>query len=364
MPQDPTMTTSLPQDSRPADLTGPQAAPPPGSRENDIRRQYVAARTAAVLTCSPPPGLIEVAGADRSAWLHNLLTNAVSDLAPGRAVFAFALNVKGRILFETLVLAREDSLWLMTDPRRVEVASRHLIRYVITERVELHDLSGQYACLGLAGPKASAVLADLGIVDAAAMPVPSWRQVECPQGSAMLIRHEGPAAENYQLLLAPALETPWQQALLEAGRPHGLIPAGPQALEVLRVEQGLPAWGRDIDENTLPAETGRMHAAVSFTKGCYLGQEIVERMRSRGGPARVLAGLRFSATRLVAPGTALIADGDPVGRVTSVVHSWRLGAEVGLGMIKTARAAPGTRLSLAFPTDGQAEVVALPMTGG
>jgi len=329
----------------------------------DLQRPYEAARTAAVLTAPQNRGLIEVSGADRAAWLNNLVTNAVRDLAPGRGVGAFALNPKGRILFETTVLAREDAFWLDVDRRRLDQAIGHLSRYVITERVELRDLSGGFARIGLLGPRATAVLAEAGLADASSLPVPSWVAVECPVGPAVVVRRDGPAAESFELLVEPSSAELFRRTLLEAGRAHGLIPAVPEALEVMRVEQGLPAWGQDIDENTLPAETGRMQQMVSFTKGCYLGQEIVERMRSRGGPARLLVGLRFTGAQPVSPGVPLVSGGQSVGRVTSAVFSWRLGGPVGLGMVKTAFAAPGTRLGVSAPGGGEAEVVALPMVG-
>ncbi len=354
-------------DEEPTPHAGGTRAGSGGCRADEARgalqRQYEAARTAAVLTAPQNRGLIEVSGADRAAWLNNLVTNEVRDLAPGRGVGAYALNAKGRILLEATVLARQDAFWLDVDSRRLDQAIRHLSRYVITERVELRDLSGGFARIGLLGPRATAVLAEAGMADAANLTVPGWSAAECPAGPVVLVRRDGPAAESFELLVEPSSAELFRHTLLEAGRAHGLIPAAPEALEVLRVEQGLPAWGQDIDENTLPAETGRMQQMVSFTKGCYLGQEIVERMRSRGGPARLLVGLRFTGAQPVSPGVPLVSGDQPVGRVTGAVLSWRLGGPVGLGLVKTACAVPGIRLSVSAPGVGEAEVVALPMVG-
>ena len=339
----------------------------------DVRAEYDAAAEGVGLHDRSYRGLIEITGGDRAAWLHNLTTNDIKSIKPGHGLYSFSLNIKGRVLFDGNVLALPDALLLDIDRRWLSPAIEHLGKYIVMEDAQLTDRSGDFARLALVGPRASEVCeragslpSDGGIAQAPDLSGFSRRagtcgsltsdeplhhaEVRIGDVACRVVRHDfaGPAALELIVPASNALEV-WEH-LLKIGESIGLTPVGLDALQVLRVEAGLPWSLEDIDGDVLPAETRQVERAVSFTKGCYLGQEIVERMRARGAPANLLVGLAFDGE--VCAGASLTHDGQSVGRVTSAVRSFKLDCPVGLGYVKSGCAEPGTGL-LAAGGDGE-----------
>ncbi len=322
----------------------------------DVRAEYDAAAGGVGLHDRSYRGLIEITGGDRAAWLHNLTTNDIKSIKPGHGLYAFSLNIKGRVLFDGNVLALPDALLLDLDRRSIGPAIEHLGKYIIMEDAQLADRSADFARLALVGPRASEVCeragslaGDEGIAQAEACGSLTSREplhhadVRIDDVVCRVVRHDfaGPVALELIVPASNALQV-WEH-LLQVGESVGLKPIGLDALQVLRVEAGLPWSLEDIDVKVLPAETRQIERAVSFNKGCYLGQEIVERMRARGAPANLLVGLAFDGGEVCA-GTSLTHDGHSVGRVTSAVRSFKLDCPVGLGYIKSDRAEPDTKL--------------------
>jgi folate-binding protein YgfZ len=347
----------------------------------DVQAEYAALRRGLVLHERAAAGLIEVTGRDRAAWLHNFLTHEIRALGPGEGNYGFALNAKGRVVFDAQVLAAEDRLLMNIDRRWTATALKHLGRYIIMEDVQLQDVSSDHVWLALAGPACAELCTALGLAHAAAMAQLQHAAVMIARIPARCVRHDFCGIPAVELLVAAEHAAELWAALAEAGRPLGLRPAGCQAVESARVEAGIPASLADIDDQVLPAETGQLERAVSFNKGCYLGQEVVERMRARRAVARLLVGLRFEgsgerrpagaggtvgaaateAGEAGAAGAALEHDGQPAGRVTSAVDSYGLGARIGLGYVQTALAKPGTPLTARMNEHTRACVVsALP----
>lgn len=304
-------------------------------------------------------GLIEITGADRATWLHNLVTNTVKTLRPGEGNYAFVLNVKGRILLDCNILVLSDRIWLDVDRQWLGKAVAHLERYHITEDVRLADLSPVYARIALAGPKSADIAAGLGATQAANMAYLGSTTVVLAGKPRLMVRNDAAGLFGLEFFVETADAEACRKALMEIGG-AAIHPIGQAALEVLRIEAGIPVYGQDIDEETLPAETGQLERGVSFVKGCYLGQEIVERMRSRGGLARRLVGLRLSTSSGVRPGSVLRLDGAEAGRLTSFCESYAVGGPIGLGYVKAAHANPGTRLIVEATDPVDAEVCPLP----
>ncbi len=335
-----------------------------------VRAEYDAAAKGVGLHDRSYRGLIEITGGDRAGWLHNLTTNDIKSIKPGCGLYAFALSIKGRVLFDCNVLALPDSLLLDIDRRWIAPAIEHLGKYIIMEDVQLADRSADFTRLALVGPRASEVCERAGSLssDGEIAQAPdksgfhsacgslisgeSLHHAEVQIGGVLCraFRHDfaGPPALELMLPASNGLET-WQH-LLRVGESVGLRPVGLDALQVLRVEAGLPWPVEDIDADVLPAETRQIERAVSFTKGCYLGQEIVERMRARGAPANLFVGLNFDGT--VSSGSSLTHDVHSVGRVTSAVRSFKCDCHIGLGYVKSDSAEPDTRL-LAVGGDGE-----------
>jgi folate-binding protein YgfZ len=255
------------------------------------------------------------------------------------------------------VLALPDRFLLDTLREAVPAVIARLEKYVIADDVTLADTSAAWARLGLEGPAAPALLA--AAAGGAPALEPEAHAALALGGREVRVAAFGFSGEPaFQLFAPPQDREAVAAALHAAARRLGagtLVDADSAVLEVLRVEAGIPALGRELDESVLPAEA-RLESAISTTKGCFTGQEVVTRMRSRGRVNHLLVGLRFAGDAPAAPGTALLAGGARVGSVTSAVRSARFGA-IGLGFVARAQVAPGTALHAG---DLPATVSALP----
>ncbi len=271
---------------------------------------------------------LRIAGNDRVRWLNGMVTNTVKDLPAGRLNYTLLLNAQGRIQGDGEVYALADALLFATDRTQAERLQEHLDRFIIMDEVELATEPATTA-IGLAGPRASAVLAALGLLSPQLAPN-SFSE----QDGALLARHEG---DRYTLWVADAdVVNQWNR--LQTG---GATPCGIEAVEALRVLSGIPRYGVDMYEKSLAQETGQMRA-LHFNKGCYLGQEIVERIRSR---ATVHRGIRVFLLEGATPepGTPLFLDGrpdTPVGELNSIAHAQLPEARgtFGLGTVRTEAA--------------------------
>ena len=301
-----------------------------------------AARAGAALFRRADAGLVEVTGADRVRWLDGMLSNDVAGLEPGperSGCPALLLTRKGRIVADPHVLLRPEALWLALARDAVAVAIETLERFVVADRVELADRSDAWERLALEGPAAPELLdaaagAPLGLAPGAAADAEL-------AGTAVVIAAYG-VTEGGRQIFAPAGSGERVAAALRAA---GAVEAGAEALEILRIEAGTPRLYAELDEDVLPAEAGLDHA-ISTTKGCYTGQEIVARLASRGRVNHRLVGLALEGATPPALGDA-IRDGErEVGEVTSACLSPGAGP-IALGFVRATSALPGTRLEVA-----------------
>lgn len=253
---------------------------------------------------------IELTGKDRGRWLNSMVSNNIRDLAPGRGVYAFVLTPQGRILGDLYAYNRGESFLLDTDQSQVPKLLEIFRRYIIMDKVELNNVSDKLTAIGITGPKSREVLSRAGIevphLDALQLTEFAWQGI-----NLTLVREENEQRDSYEIWLAPEnVERLWA-ALMGACA----TPVGSEVLEQYRIAAGVPVYGQDIRERDLPQETGQMRA-LNFTKGCYIGQEIVERIRSRGNVHRALSGFLIDGS-LPTPGTRLELDGKEVGEITS-----------------------------------------------
>ena len=295
-------------------------------------------------------GLLRVAGGDRVRWLDGMLSNDVASLAPGperSGCHALLLTRQGRIVADLHVLLRPESLWLEL-PRAALAHTREVLeRFIIADDVVLEDASDECERIALERPGAAALLAPELAADA------------CSElglgGAELVVAAYGLAGAGRQLFAPVGAGDAVAAALRERGAEAGLVEGGAEALEILRIEAGVPRLGRELDEEVLPAEA-RLERAVSTTKGCYTGQEVVARMASRGRVSHLLVGLRFPEPEAAAVGTALEHEGQAVGEITSACVSPTAGS-IALGFVRSAHAEPGSALRAG---ERAAEVVALP----
>jgi len=293
-------------------------------------------------------GRLEIRGADRHRFLNAYVTCDVKGLTPGEGAYGFVTSQQGRILSDLVVTALEDRLWLLLPPGQDEAVAGHLKKYILADRVEVLPLEDMTP-VTLIGPGAAEALGD------AELPPPGdWRQVRSRvRGTEVELQRAGRlGAEAYTLWVSASIAGPLIAGLLEN---PAVRRVGVEALEVLRAEAGIPRFGADFGPEPFPQETGA-EEAVSYTKGCYLGQEVVARIHYRGGVQKTLRGLVFET--VPAPGTPLLFEEREVGKTGTAVDSIALGRPVGLAIVHRRGAEPGTRLDL--PDGRTAEVRELP----
>lgn len=309
-------------------------------RFGDAAREYRAATTGAVLFDRSDRGLVIVRGKDRKSWLHNLVTNAVKTLDDNAGNYAFAIDVRGRTHFDLNILALADEVWLDVQMDALRGALAHFNKFLIMEDATLADATTRFARLGVSGPDAARVAAALGSVQLAAMPSLGGFWLD---GGVRLIRHDFAGSTGFELYVPRGEARAWWDRIASIA---GVTCAGDDVLDVLRVEAGIPWLGRDIDEKVIPPETGQVERGISYHKGCYLGQEVIERMRSHGSLAKRLVKLRVTDGASVALPAVIRKEGAEVGRVTSLVRHPLQSSWIGLGYLRSA-VKDGTGLTVA-----------------
>jgi folate-binding protein YgfZ len=284
-------------------------------------------------------GKIRASGEDRARLLHAMTSNNVEALKPGEGCYAFFLNAQGRILADVNLLCFEDHFLLDTEPETRTKIFEHLDRYIIADDVTIDDQTERIATLAIEGPEARQILAGLGDRMDAPMPVASYGSARW--GDSVVARLDSTGAGGF-FLFVPIDEKPRVIAHLAAA---GIPQATSQDARTVRLEHGRPRYGEEITERYLVQETGQLHA-VSFHKGCYLGQEIVERVRSRAQIHRVLRKFEIDTTDPPAPGVKLKSGDADAAEIASAAFSPALGKTVAMAYVRTPFAEPGTKLQL------------------
>ena len=279
---------------------------------------------------------IEITGADRASFLHNFCTNHIKGLTTGQGCEAIVTSIKGRILFHVLVFAAAESLWIETEPGYGPALIVHLERYIITEDVQLTDRTPELAQLYLSGAGVEAVLQNL-IPTPIELP-PISGQVLLPEG--MVRRFGFGSARGYSLVVPRTAVDTWRTKLLAAGA----IEAPTELFEALRIEAGFPKHGVDLTEDHLAQEANRTKLAISFTKGCYLGQEPIARIDALGQVNRLLCGVTTEGPAAFPAGSEVFATRDapaPVGHLTSAAVWPLTDRGLGLGLLRREIARDG-----------------------
>ncbi len=302
-------------------------------------------------------GEIALGGKDRVAFLQGLVTNDVKALRPGQGAPAALLSAKGKLVAVMAVLCREDELILDTEPELAAPLEALLKKYLFFQEVTIENRTEQRGVLHLMGNEEGTgdslrrvigldpPSVPFGHVDALLGPLPSSSFEE---GSSLglpacivLEARGGPHGFDIRI------DRPARSAALSLFEASGLVPSPLSLLESARIEAGIPRWGAELTADVLPDEAGLPALGwVSYTKGCYIGQEVVARIRTYGHVNRHLVGLLFDGPVPPAAGDEIRAEGTRTGRVTSATLSPRLGRAVGLGYVRREHAAPGAPLSV------------------
>lgn len=271
----------------------------------------------------PGRGKIRVSGEDRVRFLHAMTTNQVEQLAPGHGQYAFFLNSQGRILADVYLFNLGESFLLDTEPETADKVFRHLDKYIIADDVTLSGETSEWSTLGIEGPDAAAALEALGA------PAPASEYGIASWGERFVARAAATGPVGFRIFV-PAAERPAIVAQLTGA---AIPEADAEAARTVRLEHAKPRYGEEITERYLTQETGQLHA-VNFNKGCYLGQEIVERVRSRAQIHRRLAAVRIRSAAAPPPGTKLKVDGKDAGEIASAAFSPALGEVVALAYVR------------------------------
>lgn len=298
---------------------------------------------------------LAVKGEDRARFLQGMVSNDVLSLGPGRGQRALLLNVHGQILADLCVFCEADRFLLDSDAGLRGKVLETLGRYIIMDDVALEPLA-VYA-LAFQGPRARPLLEKTLHIELPAMNEYDHFRTNYAGHPVRVVRRSSTGEEGYEVWTAEkGLSALWGAACGQAPT-YDTLPCGTEALETLRIEAGIAAYGAELAEDTLPLEAGILDA-LSFTKGCYLGQEIVERARSRGQVNWKLVGVFVESDEPPGAGAKLRADSKEVGEVTGACVSPTLGRTIALAYVRREFAEPGTRLTVA--TGAAAEVTTLP----
>jgi folate-binding protein YgfZ len=328
-------------------------AVPPAFDVGSVRSEFAELVSGCGLVDLSGRAKIALSGEDRVRWLNGMVTNNIRDLAATSGVYAFLLNPQGHILGDMYAYSQGESLTLDTDTSQLEKLLAIFDRYIIMDDVEVSNLSDLQS-VAIAGPRASEVLRNAGF-ESLRLESLQFADVIWQNSAVTVVRGDHPGVDWYELWSTPSQLSTLRSALTQAGAK----PAGTAALELLRIAAGIPRYGQDIRERDLPQETSQ-DRALHFSKGCYVGQEIVERIRSRGAVHRKFAGFEVEGS-LPAPGTKVQAEGKDVGEITSAASIPVKSGErqLAIGYIRREWTS-GKRVAT---TDAQLTVTDLPFPG-
>ncbi|MBI3469031.1 MAG: aminomethyl transferase family protein [Planctomycetes bacterium] len=310
-------------------------------------REYDAACHTAAIVDRSLGTKIELRGRDRARFLHNLCTNDIKGLPVGQACEAYLTNVQGRILAYVRVLAGAESHWIDTVPGAAPALLAHLNHYLISEQVELLDRTSDFAQIWVVGPQAASISAEALGSGVPQLPDQGHTTTTIAGTSCQLIRNDSLCLPAYEFRVPVEQAAAAWEAIWQAGRPIGLNPMGDEAFEVLRIEAGLPIYGADIDDSNFPQEVRRDERTISYTKGCYLGQETVHRIWTMGHVNRYLVGLEVpGSSASPARGSVISAADKQIGKITSGVYSPALNCPVALGYVRRGFEKPGGEVTV------------------
>jgi folate-binding protein YgfZ len=329
---------------------------------------YEAALDRAIIVDRSPRGIVAVTGRDRQILLHNLLTNDIASLGPGTGCYAALLTPQGRMISDMRVVALGDRVLVDVEPAAKDDLLRRLDQSIFSEDVRLADRSA-LAVVRIAGPEAPRILPslarslglDVRTSDAELSAMEEYAAFEWGGNGdpVVVVRDDSLGLTGFDLVLPPEVG---DQLMLEA-QSQGVMRAGDETVETLRVEAGRPRFLVDMDRDTIPLEAGIESRAISMTKGCYPGQEVIVRVlhRGHGRVARRLVGVVIESESVPAHGDAIVRGEQRVGTITSAVRSPAVGKPIGLGYVRRDDSGPGT--TVAVISEGEplpARVVVLP----
>lgn len=316
----------------------------------DWRKEYGFARDSVALLDKNYRAYLSFAGPDRVRYLNAILTNNIKGLNTGEGIVSLLLNPQGRIQAEIETYAEAERLFCISFAMIREKLVPALDHYIIMDDVTLTDESARYGTLALEGPRSAEILKQLTDIDLNGLPDLGWAESKIGSIPCRVTRRSPAGIPSAEFLCEQVHLVALWKVLFDSAKAHGGGPVGYAALNALRLEAGAAWFGYDFGEKQIPHEAGLENSHISFTKGCYTGQEIVERVRSRGQVNRVRAMFQLAASELPAPETSIFFEGKEVGYVTRSAESPKFQANIAMGYIRREQGAPGTQLQVVGST--------------
>ncbi len=315
-------------------------------------QEYLAATETAGLVDRSYVGRLEIAGADGLDLLNRLSTNKLDDLQVGEGAITALTSNKGRIVDLLHVLRLEDRLMVLTGPQNRQKVAEWIDFYTFVEDISVEDVTENTAMVSVIGPRAESIVLQACEGEVVMPGTAGTVGVRVEGVDATLVRSDLGRLPEYAIVVPLAgAQTLWQAMLRQ-----GAVPVGMDVLEAIRVERGMPVAGKELTEDYNPLEAGLLDY-VSFNKGCYVGQEVVTRLDTYDKVQKHLVGLAFQEASVPAEGATLFAGGKRTGTITSLATSPTSGRAIGLGYVRKAEAASGTRVNVGSDT-GDVAVVA------
>jgi folate-binding protein YgfZ len=309
----------------------------------DPTAEYESIRRAVGLLDFSNRAILEFTGTDRLSYLQGLISNDLRALSSGEGIYAAFLSQQGKVLGDCRVLATDDRFILdIWEPLKPKILD-HLNRYLVADEVEINDLTHRYAMFSIQGPNCEALLGTFVAKDQQPKQPVDHLLAEIGGIEVRICRYSHTGEDGFDLMIPIDSIESMARQFTTAGSAYSAEWVGEEAYEILRIEAGIPRYGVDITEDNLILETGLDHA-VSFNKGCYLGQEVVERIRSRGHVNKNLTGLVISGEKPPVVGSKILLAEKEIGTITSSVYSPALSSPIALGYVHRDHRLPGAGL--------------------
>ena len=288
-------------------------------------------------------------GADRARFLHGQVTNDVKKLRIGEGCYAAITTVKGKMESDLNIFCLADELLLDFEPGLAEKISQRLEKYIVADDVQIVDAAPHYGLLSVQGPQAEATVRAVDLLaEIPASPLASVKTLDATLGEIYLTRHARLGSAGFDLFVPNHSLGALADKLIAGAKPTGGRACGWRAFETARIEAGIPRFGADMDETNLPLECGIEARAITYTKGCYIGQEVINRLHSVGHVNRELRGLRLADDLKALPQKRdkLLLEGKEAGHISSAAKSPKLNANIALGYVRRGAGQSGNELTL------------------
>ncbi|MFN7141548.1 MAG: YgfZ/GcvT domain-containing protein, partial [Limisphaerales bacterium] len=329
------------------------------SHYGDVSAEYAALKQTVGIVDLSSRGRICLLGADRKKFLHGQVTNDVNNLKTGEGCYAAVITAKGKMQSDLYIYSLENELLLDFEPGLTETVSQRLDKYIIADDVQIVDVGPHYGLISVQGPKSPEAIQKLELgFTIPEKPLTFSHVKEEMLGDLYLMRQPRTGGVGFDLFVPLNAMGAVADKLIAAARELGGRACGWEALELARIEAGIPRFLQDMDETNLPPETGMERNGISYTKGCYIGQEVIARIRTYGQVAKALRGLRFADDLKTLPqkGDKLFLGEKEVGYITSAIRSPEFKANLGLGYVRREANKLGTELKLRT-ADGESAVL-------